>query len=81
MDVDYADYIALLTNTPTQAESLLHSLEWTADSIGLHVNTDKIEHMCFNQSGNISILNGSSLKLVHKFTYLRSSISSTKNDI
>ena len=26
-DTDYADYIVLLTNTPTQAESWLHSLE------------------------------------------------------
>ena len=27
-DVDYADVIALQVNTPAQAESLLHSLEW-----------------------------------------------------
>ena len=37
--------------------------------------------MCFNQTGNISTLNGSSLKLVDKFTYLRSSVSSTDTDI
>ena len=37
--------------------------------------------MCFNQTGNISTLNGSSLKLVDKFTYLRRSISSTETDI
>ena len=37
--------------------------------------------MCFNQTGNISILNSSSLKLVDKFTYLGSSVSSTKTDI
>ena len=36
---------------------------------------------CFNQRGNISTLNGSSLKLVEKFTYLGSSISSTENDM
>ena len=34
--------------------------------------------MCVNQSGNISILNGSSLNLVDKFTYLGSSVSSTE---
>ena len=33
------------------------------------------------QRGNISTLNGSSLKLVDKFTYLGSSVSSTKTDI
>ena len=37
--------------------------------------------MCFNQTGDIFTLNGSSLKLVNKFTYLRSSVSSTKTDI
>ena len=37
--------------------------------------------MCFNQTGDISTLNGSSLKLVDKFTYLGSSVSSTKTDI
>ena len=81
MDTNYADDIALLANTPTQAQSLLHSLEWAADSIGLHVNADKTEFMCINQRGKISTLNGRSLKLVDKFTYLGSSISSTENDI
>ena len=37
--------------------------------------------MCFNQTGDISTLNGSSLKLVDKFTYLGSSVSSTEKDI
>ena len=37
--------------------------------------------MCFNQRGDISTLNGSSLKLIDKFTYLRSSVSSTETDI
>ena len=67
-DADYIDDIVLLANTPTQAEILLHSLERTAAGIGLHVNTDKTEHMCFNQRGDIFILNSSSLKLVDKFT-------------
>ena len=37
--------------------------------------------MCFNQTGEISSLGGSSLKLVDKFTYLGSSVSSTEKDI
>ena len=80
-DADYTDNIALLANTLAQAESLLHSLEWAAGGIGLHVNADKTEYMRFNQRSDISTLNGSSLKLVDKFTYLRSSVSSTENDI
>ena len=37
--------------------------------------------MCFNQTGDIFTLNGSSLKLVDKFTYLGSSVSSNETDI
>ena len=37
--------------------------------------------MCYNQTGNISTLDGKSLKLVDKFTYLGSSILSTEKDI
>ena len=36
--------------------------------------------MCFNQTGDISTLDGTSLKLVDKFTYLGSSVSSTEKD-
>ena len=75
---DYANDIALLANTPAQAESLIHSLERTATGVGLYVNAHKTKYMCFKQKGNISILNGSSLKLVDKFIYLRSSVSSTE---
>ena len=77
-DTNYADDIALLANTPNQAETLLHSLERATAGIGLHVNAHKTEFMCFNQKGDISTLDGSSLKLVDKFTYLGSSVSSTK---
>ena len=37
--------------------------------------------MCYYQTGDISILGGTSLKLVDKFTYLGSSVSSTEKDI
>ena len=81
MDMDYADDIALLANTPAQAKTLLHSLEWAAAGVGLYVNADKMEFMCFNWRGNISTLNGCSLKLVDKFIYHGSSVSSTETDI
>ena len=80
-DSDYTDDTALLVNTPAQAETLLHSLEQAAAGIGFHVNALKTEYMCFNQRGDISTLNGSSLKLVDKFTYLGSSASSAETDI
>ena len=80
-NTDYADDIAKLTNTPNQAKTQLHSLERAATGIGLHVNAHKTEFMRFNQTGDISTLEGTSLKLVDKFTYLGSSVSSTEKDI
>ena len=76
-----ADYIAILANTPDQAETLLHSLERAAAGIGLYVNAHKTEYMCYNQTGDISTLEGTPLKLVDKFTYLGSSVESTEKDI
>ena len=73
-DADYADDIALLANALAQAKTLLHSLEWVAAGIGLHFKAHK------NETGDISTLNDSSLKLVDKFTYLGSSVSSTEAD-
>ena len=80
-DVDYTDDVALLANTPTQAETQLHGLERAAAGIGIHANADKTEYMYFNRRGNISTLNGSSLKVVDKFPYLGSSVSSTETAI
>ena len=45
------------------------------------MSADKTEYMCFNQEGTIPTLNGSPLKLVDKFMYLGSSVSSTKSDV
>ena len=80
-DADYADDIAILANTPNQAEILLHSFERAAAGIGLHVNAHKTEYMCYNQTGDISAIDGTSLKLVDKLTYQGSSVSSTEKDI
>ena len=80
-DADYADDIAILANTPNQAETPLHSLERAAVGIGLHDNAHKMEYMCYNQASDISTQDGTSLKLVDKFTYLGSSVSSTEKDI
>ena len=57
------------------------SLERATAGIGLHVNAHKTEYMCYNQTGNITTLDGASLKLVDKFTYLGSSVSSTAKNI
>ena len=80
-DADYANDIALLANTSAQAEILLHSLERAVAGIGPHVNADMTEYMCFNQRDDISSLKNRPLKLVDKFPYRGSSVSSTEKDI
>ena len=37
-----------------------------AAGIDPHVNAHKTEYMCFNKAGDVSTLEGTSLKLVHK---------------
>ena len=80
-DTEYADGIVLLANTPSQAKTKLPSQERAAAGINLYFNAHKTEYISFNQRGDISTLNGSTLKVVDKFTYLGSSVSSTETDI
>ena len=42
-DFDYADDIALLANTPAEADTQLHRMEPVAAGIGLPVNAQKTE--------------------------------------
>ena len=56
-------------------------MERDAAGVGIHVRAHKTEYMCFNQAGEITTLEGTSLKLVDKFTYLGSSVSPTEKDI
>ena len=80
-DMVYADDIALLANTSAPAETLRHSLERTVAGIGLHINADKTEYICFNQRGIISTVKRGPSKPVGKFSYQRSNVSSTEKDI
>ena len=66
-NAEYAYDRVLQANAPAQAKSLLHYLERASGGIGLHVNADKTEYMCFNQIGNIFTLKDGPLKLVNKF--------------
>ena len=69
-NADYTADLMLLTNTPAQAESLLLSLEQAAGGIGLYMNTNKTEFICFKWED---------LRLVDKLTYFSSNISSIKS--
>ena len=48
-NVDYADGMALIANTPTPAESLQHSLERATRGIDFHMNINKTELVFFNE--------------------------------
>ena len=61
--------IEILPKVPAQAETVIHCLEGAAAAIGFH------------QAGDISALNVSSLKIVDKFTYQGSSVSSIETNI
>ena len=75
-------YGASVSPCNTPATMSKYSVSPSGDrSIGLHVNAHKTEYMCYNQSGDISTLKGTPLKLVDKFTYLGSSVESTEKDI
>ena len=76
-DVDYTDDI-LLANTPTLAESLIHSLKQVAMASTWTLTE---QNRWALSRGDISTLNGDPLKLVDKFIYLGSSVSSTEIDI
>ena len=73
-NADYANDLALLTNTPARFESLLHSQEQAAGGNGLYKKTNKTEFMYFKQGRAISTLSGKNLKLVDQFTFLRNNI-------
>ena len=78
-DTDYIDDIAILANTPNQAETLLDSLEQTTAGIGLHVNAHTTEYTSFNQTGDISTLDRTSQKLVDNFIYLHLHLPTTSS--
>ena len=66
---------------PTKPKHYCIVCKRAAAGIGLLVNAHKMEYMCYNHTGDISTLDGTSLKLVDKLTYLGSSVSSTEKDI
>ena len=82
-NADYADDLAVLADVLKDATFLLHSIERTAKEIGLYLNADKTEFICFNEdaSEGMRSLNGEKIKQVDDFKYLRSYSTSTKHDV
>ena len=81
-DTDFADDIALISQSLEHAQDLLQSLEQASNGNGLYLNETKTECMnrCnSNNSHPVRTLNGTSLKQVEDYKYLGSYISSEKD--
>ena len=82
-DTDFADDIALISNSLANAQSLLQSLEQASNCVGLYLNESKTEYVnkCKSDSDNtIKTLNSTPLKKVADYKYLGSYISSSQKD-
>lgn len=85
-DADFADDIALISNSIENAQILLNSLESAANCVGLYLNDSKTEYMSFTKSNDsidnmiIKTVKGYILKRVDDYKYLGSFASSSEKD-
>ena len=81
-DADFAGDLALLSNYMEQAQLLLQRSEIASETIGLHINCKKTEHMMFNQTDTeLKSLGGQLLKQVEAFKYIGSWIADSKREM
>ena len=82
-DTDFADDIALISQSLEHVQDLLQSLEQASNGVGLYLNETKTE--CLNRCLSnadlvVKTLRGSALKMVEDYVYLGSFISSSEKD-
>ena len=83
-DLDFADDIALLSDTVEQACTLLLVVEKECKNIGLGLNAKKTKVMPINIKANevnVKTMDGTQLDVVDDFKYLGSWVASTEHDI
>ena len=83
-DSDFADDIALISNTLEDAQALLQSLESAANCVGLYLNetkTEYVNHCETNPDLQIKTLNGTILKQVADYKYLGSFVLNSEKDL
>ena len=79
-DTDFADDIALISESLVNAQSLLQSLEQASNCVGLYLNESKTEYVnkCNSDSDFvIKTINNTLLQMVSDYAYLGSYISSS----
>ena len=83
-DLDFADDIALISNSLENAQALLQSLESAANCVGLHLNETKTKYINNCKTNNINYeiktLNNTVLGKVDDYKYLGSFISNSEKD-
>ena len=82
-DTDFADDIALISESLVNAQSLLNALEQASNCVGLYLNESKTEFFNMCHSDNdfiIKTLNNTILNMVSDYVYLGSYISSSEKD-
>ena len=81
-DLDFADDIALLSDTLQQAQNLLSRVESAAATVGLQMNASKTKFMTYNIKGNAVLytIDGKHLDQVNDFQYLGSWVDESEKD-
>ena len=78
-DADYADDLAILSDSNDGATNLLHHLEKAAATSNLYFNAKKTKLIQCNCNGNTKTTPKLPLESNDSYTYLKSNIESTKN--
>ena len=81
-DTDFADDIALISESLANAQNFLQSLESAAKCVGLHFNETKTEYVnhTSDETTQLKTLSGYILKCKEDYKYLGSFISSSEKD-
>ena len=74
-------WLVEFANTHTHTHTHAHTHIYIYIYIDVCVDENKTEFMSFKREGAISFLSGRPLKLIDRFTYLGSNISSIENDV
>ena len=81
-DLDFADDIALISDTAEKARELLLAVERECRKIGLRLNAKKTKVIAYNiNDTTITTLGGEVIEVKEDFKYLGSWIASTEHDI
>lgn len=84
-DADFADDLALLTDTLEEAQQMLRTLEEVAKTVGLTMNESKTKYLSVNLNSEeedqvLTGVSGVTIERVNDFVYLGSWIANTEHD-